>query len=272
LLNVMEERDIQVRGYTLRLPLDVLLVATANPEDYTNRGRIITPLKDRFGAQVRTHYPLDVGTELEVVDQEARPPGIPGVEVHVPAFMRDIVAAITHGARSSPHVNQRSGVSVRVTIANHETLVASAVRRGLRLGEKDAVPRVSDLAALASSTMGKVEIDALEEGREQAILDGIVEAAVLSVFKQRCSLSTLADVVLAFDEGTVVHTGDDLPSAAYADALTTVPPLRATALDLAGEESPAAVASAVEFILEGLHLAKRLNKDAVGAGALYRAR
>ena len=147
LLNVLEERDVQIRGFTVRLPLDVVLVATANPEDYTNRGRIITPLKDRFGAQIRTHYPEDTETELAIVHQEARPPDRDpgGPRVEVPAFMAEIVAELSQLARQSPHVNQRSGVSVRLSISNYETLAANAVRRALRLGEPDAVPRVSDL-------------------------------------------------------------------------------------------------------------------------------
>src|SRR6516162_9081109 len=151
LLNVLEERDVQIRGYKIRLPLDLMLVASANPEDYTNRGRIITPLKDRFGAQIRTHYPLDVTTELGVVHQEASPMEHLGVRVTVPEFMAEVVGTLSHLARQSPHINQRSGVSVRLSIANFETMEANAVRRALRLGESDAVPRVSDLDALASS-------------------------------------------------------------------------------------------------------------------------
>ncbi len=272
LLNVLEERDVQVRGYKIRLPLDVLLVASANPEDYTNRGRIITPLKDRFGAQVRTHYPPDVATELEVVAQEAAPLGQVGVRAHVPAFMSEIVGTLSHLARSSPHVNQRSGVSVRLTIANHETLVANAARRALRLGESDAVPRVSDLDALTSSTAGKVEIESLDEGAEGAVLDKLVRSAVLTVFKQRCPLPRFGGVVTAFDGGTVVHAGDDLPAAAYTDVLAALPALREPVLELAGSESPAAVASAVEFVLEGLHLSRRLNKEATQGRATYRGR
>ncbi len=273
LLNVLEERDVQVRGYKIRLPLDVMLVASANPEDYTNRGRIITPLKDRFGAQIRTHYPLDVETELDVVAQEAAPLAAMGVRVQVPEFMGEIVGTLSHLARSSPHVNQRSGVSVRLTITNYETLVANAARRALRLGEKVAVPRVSDLAALASSTAGKVEIETLEEGRDEAIVDRLVQAAVLAVFKQRFHLGQFADVVVAFDdEDTVVHAGDDLPSSAYADALAAVPALRGPVMELARSETPGAVASATEFVLEGLHLAKRLNKDSVPGRAAYRGR
>ncbi|HEX7277149.1 MAG TPA: sigma 54-interacting transcriptional regulator, partial [Acidimicrobiales bacterium] len=272
LLNVLEERDIQVRGYKIRLPLDVMLVASANPEDYTNRGRIITPLKDRFGSQIRTHYPLDPATELAVVAQEARPLEVEGVRVEMPAPMADIVAAISHAARRSPHVNQRSGVSVRLTIANYETVVANSVRRALRLGESEAVPRVSDLEAVPASTAGKVEVETLDEGGDGEVLDRLVKSAVLSVFKARVPAERHRDLLAEFDEGTIFHTGDDVPSVTYVDALTHLPALRAAAVPLAGSESPGALASAVEFLLEGLHLSRRLNKDAAGARAAYRGR
>jgi magnesium chelatase subunit I len=168
LLNVLEERDVQIRGHRIRLPLDIVLIATANPEDYTNRGRIITPLKDRFGAQIRTHYPPDARTEMSIVRHEtgqdrAEDEAGPGTDaadgpvVVMPAYLEEVVAEISQQARRSSHLNQRSGVSVRLTIANHETLVANAVRRALRQGEDVAVPRVSDLGALVPSTTGKVE-------------------------------------------------------------------------------------------------------------------
>jgi magnesium chelatase subunit I len=273
LLNVLEERDVQIRGFTVRLPLDIMLVATANPEDYTNRGRIITPLKDRFGAQIRTHYPEDTETELEILMQEARlPTSKTGPRIEVPEFMGEIVAEMSQLARQSPHLNQHSGVSVRLSITNYETLVANALRRALRLGEPDAVPRVSDLGALVSSTQGKVEIEALEEGREEKILRGLVSAAVLSVFRHRVESEQLGAVVAAFDDKRVVHAGDDLPASAYAETFSQVPELEAIALSLAGSETPGAVASAAELVLEGLHLTKRLNKDAAGSRAAYRAR
>ena len=274
LLNVLEERDVQIRGFTVRLPLDVLLVATANPEDYTNRGRIITPLKDRFGAQIRTHYPPDTDVELAVIRQEAHPPEAMagGPHLEVPEFMAEIVAEMSQLARQSPHVNQHSGVSVRLSISNYETLAANAVRRALRLHEPDAVPRVSDLAALVTSTQGKIEIEALEEGREERILQGLVSAAVLAVFRRRVPTEQLGPVVASFDEARVVHAGDDLPAAAYAEVLTSVPALESPVLALAGGETPGRVASAAEFVLEGLHLTKRLNKEAAGGKATYRGR
>jgi magnesium chelatase subunit I len=274
LLNVLEERDVQIRGYKIRLPLDVLLVASANPEDYTNRGRIITPLKDRFGAQIRTHYPLDVATEIAVVDQEAVLFSGNGVRVEVPPYMAQIVATISHLARQSPHINQRSGVSVRLSVANYETLVASAVRRALRLREPEAVPRISDLDALVASTSGKVEIETIDEGRDGQVVERLIQAAVLTVFKATVPSERLRDAVSDFDgEGDrVVHAGDDIPAARFVEALGQLPALEALVLSIAGEESPAAVASATEFVLEGLHLAKRLNKDAAGNRATYRAR
>ena len=272
LLNVLEERDIQVRGYKIRLPLDLMLVASANPEDYTNRGRIITPLKDRFGAQIRTHYPLDTDMELAVVHQEARPLDVPGLRVEVPDYMADIVATISHEARASSHVNQRSGVSVRLTVANYETMVANATRRALRLGEAVVVPRVSDLEAIPASTAGKVEIESLDEGDDGAVLERIVKSSILAVFRDRCPMERLRDVLAEFDGGQIVHTGDDIPSADYVSALAGLPALRAAVVPLAGSEHPAAVASAVELILEGLHLSRRLNKDAAGARAAYRGR
>ena len=273
LLNVLEERDVQVRGYKIRLPLDVVLVASANPEDYTNRGRIITPLKDRFGSQIRTHYPLDVETEVAIAQQEARPFDVEGVRVAVPAYMTEIVATLSHLARESAHINQRSGVSVRLTVANSEVLVANATRRALRHGEREVSPRVSDLDALAASTMGKVEIETLDEGRDEQIAEHLLRAAVLTVFKRRVNPGQLRDVVVSFEEGAVVHTGEDVSSADLARLVENVPALRESVAELTGgDESPAAMASAVELVLEGLHLSKRLNKDAIDGRATYRSR
>lgn len=272
LLNVLEERDVQIRGYKIRLPVDVMLVASANPEDYTNRGRIITPLKDRFGAQIRTHYPLEVGLEMDVIAQEAQAISAAGVEVTVPAFMVEIIAEISQQARRSPHVNQRSGVSVRLSIANYETLVANALRRALHTHEAEAVPRVSDLEALVSSTSGKIEIETLDDGREGQVLERIIQAAILEVFRAHVKPERLTALVQAFDDGRVVHTGDELPSADYVALISDLPGVKETLEDLGVVETPGSVASAIEFLLEGLHLSKRLNKDAVDGRATYRAR
>src|SRR5688572_471314 len=183
LLNVLEERDVQVRGYKLRLPLDLVLVASANPEDYTNRGRIITPLKDRFGSQIRTHYPLDVATELAIMDSESRRFADdrgdgPHVDVAVPEYLREVVAMVSQAARSSAHVNQRSGVSVRLSVTNLEVVVANSLRRGLVAGETSAVARIDDLSAMTASSSGKIEIETLDDGAQGAIFENLVRAAV----------------------------------------------------------------------------------------------
>jgi magnesium chelatase subunit I len=273
LLNVLEERDVQIRGYKIRLPLDVMLFASANPDDYTNRGRIITPLKDRFGSQIRTHYPLEIETEVAIMRQEAMPISVGDVQVHTPRFMEDIIATFSHLARASNQVNQRSGVSVRLSVANVETLGANAVRRSLRSGERVVVPRVCDLDALVASTAGKIEIESLEEGRDGTIIENLLKAAVLNIYKARISPAEVKDIVAAFEAGLVVHTGEDVTSADLGKLLTQVPSIKATVVGLTdGDESPAAIASAVEFILEGLHLSKRLNKDVAGAKATYRSR
>jgi magnesium chelatase subunit I len=274
LLNVLEERDVQIRGHRIRLPLDITLVATANPEDYTNRGRIITPLKDRFGAQIRTHYPFDTMTEVKIMEFEAELPTA-GIPVTVPLYLKEVVAEISQLARRSSHLNQRSGVSVRLSIANYETLVANSVRRALRTGEPVAVPRISDLASLVPSTQGKIEVEAMEEGHEQDVVAHLVAAATLAVFRRRVTLNDPSAIVAAFTEQVVVHAGDDLPSSAYLAVLADIPELEPPTRQLAGPdaaESPALMASALEFLLEGLHLTKRLNKDASGARALYRGR
>jgi magnesium chelatase subunit I len=272
LLNVLEERDVQIRGYKVQLPVDVMLFASANPEDYTNRGRIITPLKDRFGAQIRTHYPLDTQLEVAVIEQESRPLPTEGLAVRVPEFMTEIIAELSQLARRSPHINQRSGVSARMSITNYETLVANATRRALSNDEAEAVPRISDLEALIASTAGKVEIETLDDGREEQILDRIVKAAVLETFRARVRPEHLGPLVQAFEGGLQINTGEDVPSSDYAGALAKLEGFGELLDDLEVGESPAAVASAIEFVLEGMHLTKRLNKDAVAGRATYRGR
>jgi magnesium chelatase subunit I len=272
LLNVLEERDIQIRGHRIRLPLDIVLVATANPEDYTNRGRIITPLKDRFGAQIRTHYPREVSTEVDIVRSEARLP-ITDLPISVPWFMEQIVVEASHLARRSPALNQRSGVSVRLTIANYESVVANALRRALRQHESEVVPRITDLGAAVASTQGKIEIEAMEEGRETELISQLLAAATLLVFRDTINLPEAGEIVDAFAGEVVAHTGDDLPTSAYLSLLADVPVLEPPVRRIAGDgASDAEMASALEFLLEGLHLTKRLNKDASGARALYRSR
>jgi magnesium chelatase subunit I len=273
LFNVMQERDVQVKGYRVRLPLDVLVVASANPEDYTSRGRIITPLKDRYAAQVRTHYPPHRELELAVALQEARLPAAPGIAVDVPRFLQDLVAEITFQARSSPDVNQGSGVSVRMTIANYETLVANALRRALACDESEAVPRITDLDALHASTAGKLELEYAGQERSEAdVVRGLVRRATKEVFDARVPLEGIAAVAEAFEQGWQVEVSAQMPSAEYLEGLDAIPGLRAAAAELAGGDSPARLASAIEFVLEGLHLANRLNKTEAEGRARYARR
>jgi magnesium chelatase subunit I len=270
LFNVMQERDVQVKGYRVRLPLDVLVVASANPEDYTSRGRIITPLKDRYAAQIRTHYPKTRALEIDVVRQEARLPGAEGIRVAVPPFMEEIIAEATLQARSSPDVNQTSGVSVRMSISNQETLVANALRRALRAGEPEAVPRVSDLEALLQSTAGKLELEYAGEAKsETEIVRDLLRRATRIVFEGCVPLEGVASVVEAFNQGWVVEVSAAMASAEYLEGLDQIRGLRDAAARLAGGESPARLASGIEFILEGLHLSNRLNKTSREGGARY---
>ncbi len=269
LLNVLEERDVQVRGFTVRLPLDIMLVASANPEDYTNRGRIITPLKDRFGSQIRTHYPRTAEQESAIVAQEVQPLAAGGLTAVVPEFLADVVVELTQLGRRSPNLNQRSGLSVRMTIANQEVLQASALRRALRLDSVEAMARPSDLTALIAATAGKIEIEALEESREGEVLERLLRSAVLSVWKRRVPQDRMKAVIAEFEAQDQFEVGDDLPESAYTKALAGRPALREVALLVAGGESAGLVASAAEFVLEGLHLGKRLNKSPSDTGSYF---
>jgi magnesium chelatase subunit I len=270
LFNIMEERDVQVKGYRLRLPVDVLVVASANPEDYTSRGRIITPLKDRYAAQIRTHYPPTRELELAIARQEVALPEVDGIRLHVPPFMEDLVAELTFQARSSPDVNQSSGVSVRMTIANYETLAASAVRRALRAGESEAVPRISDLEALQASTSGKLELEyAGGERSEGDVVRDLLRRATKVAFDARCESLALDPVVQAFEQGWRVEVSSAMPAALVLSGLDEIPGLREAAALLAGSQSPPRLAASVEFLLEGLHLANRLNKSLRDGSARY---
>ena len=269
LLNIMEEKDVQIRGYRVRLPLDLFVIASANPEDYTSRGRIITPLKDRFGSQVRTHYPLTVGEEMQIMEQERNP--VPeDFELIFPNFMKEIVAELTHLARRSPHISQSSGVSVRMSIANFENLASNAVRRAARLGESIAVPRITDLAYLTSSTAGRVEIEALDEGKEEQVLSRLERGAISAVFSRYFSAAHFDGLVSRFEDGTMLEVGEGIGARAYARAIGDFPEMASALKKLSLPDRPEVRASVIEFLLEGLHLNKRLNKDEVEGRAVYR--
>ncbi|HKW22431.1 MAG TPA: sigma 54-interacting transcriptional regulator [Ktedonobacterales bacterium] len=270
LLNIMEERDVQIRGYKVRLPLDVFVVASANPEDYTNRGRIITPLKDRLGSQIRTHYPREIEQEMAIMEAEAAPFSAEGMETSYPRFMEEIVAELTHQARRSSDISQRSGVSVRVSITNYENVMSNAVRRAIRLKERQAVPRVSDLTAVIASTAGKIELDTVGEAREDKIIEKLLRQSITKVFREYFEVAEFEQLVAGFEKGLSVQASDTQPSMEYVNQLARVGGLKPAVAKLDGHGNPAMVASAVEFILEGLHLNKRLNKDEVAGQARYR--
>ncbi len=273
LLNVMEERDVQIRGYRIRLNLDLFVIASANPEDYTSRGRIITPLKDRFGAQIRTHYPEEAATEIAIMDQEATAfdaDGGEAIPVHVPGFMKEIVAELSQLARRSSEVSQRSGVSVRVTINNAETLAATALKRAVRLNEPTAAPRISDLPAVVASTAGKIELETLgDEAREDRVVEKLLARATVNVFNRHFALSELAGLIERFEAGAAAEVGEYVPSTAHEKLVSEITELRRVIGRLDVGESAASLASGVEFVLEGLHLNRRLNKERRGGAVRY---
>ncbi len=273
LLNVLEERDIQVRGYTLRLPLDLLLVASANPEDYTNRGRIITPLKDRFGAEVRTHYPLRLADELTLIRQEAVLGwGPDAVSALLPDHLLEVLARFTRLVRESPAVDARSGVSARFAIAAAETVAASAVRRAALTGEPVAVARVADLPAVVPASMGKVEFEQAEEGREAEVLAHLLRRATAETFRARLAGVDLSGVLHRFAEGETVETGELVAATELLTRLGPVPGLARILERLGideGAETPGLAAAALEFVLEGLHLGRKLAKDELPGRTVY---
>ncbi|MFC7326748.1 ATP-binding protein [Marinactinospora rubrisoli] len=271
LLNVLEERDVQIRGYALRLPLDVLLVASANPEDYTNRGRIITPLKDRFGAEIRTHYPLELDSEIALVAQEARLDGGPVV----PRYLVEVVARFTRLVRASSSVDDRSGVSARFALAAIETTAASAARRAALVAEERPVARVCDLAPVVETLRGKVEFEVGEEGREVEILSHLLRRATAETFRHTLGGVDLGPLIDRFAEGATVESGELVSGAELLRRVGPVPGLAELVARVAPEdddpgETAGYAASALEFALEGLYLNRRLSKDTVDDRTVYR--
>lgn len=271
LLNVLEERDIQIRGHKIRLDLDIMIVATANPEDYTNRGRIITPLKDRYGSQIRTHYPETILEEITIMEQEQQKLDLGEYREAVPPFMAQIIAEITQQARRSPDINQRSGVSVRASVSNYEAMLANALRRAIQVGEQDIVPRISDLPFIMPSLQGKVEFEAMEEGREEKIMERLFQDAVRAVFDRFTESMELDSLALQFADGIHVTTGESLSSTDYEAIIKRIDGLETVIQKLAPGGNAAQRAAATEFVLEGLHLNQLLNKDRVGGRSTYTA-
>jgi magnesium chelatase subunit I len=271
LFNVMEEKDIQIKGYKIRLPLDICIVATANPEDYTNRGRIITPLKDRFQSQISTHYPKTREVEIIIMEQEAYVPEIEGSSLRVPRFIKEIIAELSFQARSSGDINQRSGVSVRTTIANYESIIAAAEKRGIMLGEREVAPRITDFPSIVPSTCGKIELEYLgEDATEGAVVEKLIKRSIKTVFDSYFpSLDALADVIKSFEHG-YVEVADVMPSEDYIMGVREIKGLQGCIDTLGISESPAEIAAAVEFTLEGLHLNNKLNKEDVRGKIIYK--
>jgi magnesium chelatase subunit I len=272
LFNLMEERDVQIKGYRVHLPLDLVIVASANPEDYTSRGRIITPLKDRFDVQIRTHYPRTLEDEIAIMEQEVSQLDRDGRELRVPAFIKELVAQVTFEARASNEISQASGVSVRVSINNYETLISNAEKRAIRTEEREIVPRLTDLHAVLASTAGKIELEyAGEDKKEEDLIERLIGRAVLAVWDRSLSVDALARIVAHFESGWGVEVSDRMPAAEYREGVQKIPGLREAVAALGPFESPGLMAAAIEFVLEGLHLHQKLNKDREGGRWAYRA-
>lgn len=279
LFNIMEERDVQVRGYKIRLPLDVYIVASANPEDYTSRGRIITPLKDRYGSEIRTHYPRFLKDEIEIMEQERTRFDDDGAFVTtIPPYFKELIAEITALARKSPEINQRSGVSVRVSISNYENVISNALRRAIRLGEREVVPRVSDLPYLAASTSGKIEFETVEEDRNQNLIEKLIDKAVLNTFNRYFQVQQFDAFLSRFKGGWSVEVSEKMKSSDYQERTNEASPhsaemrgLLEALKKLSCDQSAALLASGLEFILEGLYLHHRLNKEKLTGKSAYRA-
>src|ERR1700678_3927939 len=270
LLNVMEERDIGVRGYAMRLPLDLLLVASAQPLDHTSQGRILTPLKDRFGAEIRTHYPLSLDDELALIKQEADI----WTTAELPDHLVEVIARFTRGVRESPAVDARSGVSARFAIAAAESAAASAARRAALAGLTDETPvaRVCDLPPVVSTLRGKVEFEVSEEGREEELLSALLRRAIADTFRARLGSVDLSGLLAKFEEGGTVESGELVPAADLLRSVGEVPGLAKimARLGMDGGESFGHAAAAIEFALEGLYLMRRLSKDSTGGTTVYR--
>ncbi len=271
LFNLMEEKDVQIKGFKIRLLLDIVIVASANPEDYTSRGRIITPLKDRFDVQIRTHYPRSIEQEIAIMDQEATSFPRGELVLQVPQFLKEVIAQLTMEARGSNEINQSSGVSVRMTINNLESALSNAEKRAVRLGEKEVVPRISDLHALSASTAGKIELEYMgEDKREEEIIERLLNRAIVKVFDRYLKLDELKPVIVYFNNGWGMQVSDGMSATEYLEDVRSVPGLKESIKILGVEDSPAQVASAAEFILEGLHLHQKLNKEREGGRYTYR--
>ena len=262
MFNILEERDVQIRGYPVKFDIDVMLLFSANPSTYNRSGKVIPQLKDRIGAVIHTHYPADRELGIEVAEQEA------GIDlggdwpVVVPHFMKQVVEEITLAARHSKYIDQQSGVSARFSIANYETMVASARQRGVRLGEKPAVPRISDLGHLYSSSLGKLELDLMgsHQMSERQVLDAVMAEAIGTVFEEYVEAHGLDEIGKVFGEGVKIEVGDLVPSAAYEQIVADVPAVWERAFEVNAARDPAVRAACIEFVLAGLYATERISR------------
>ncbi|MFC1670876.1 magnesium chelatase [Spirochaetota bacterium] len=269
--NIMEENDFQIKGFPVRLPLDILIIATANPEDYTNRGRIITPLKDRFDVQVRTHFPGKREHEIQIMDQESRVPNYNGSEIYIPEFIKKILAETTFQARLSPDISQVSGVSCRVSIRSLEAIMGNALRRNLEFDEKRAVPRITDIRSTYPAIIGKLEVEYETEFTDEfEIIDELSRRSIKIVFDEYFNGKDMSSILDSFDKGSAVEISDSIPSGDYMKLLKSIDGMEKSVKTIADIKNPAEVSSAIEFILDGLHQSNLLNKEEKEGAVVYR--
>jgi len=262
MFNILEERDVQIRGFPVKFDIDVVILFSANPATYNRSGKVIPQLKDRIGTVIHTHYPRERELGIQIVEQEA------GIDlggpfpVSVPYYMREIVEQITIAARRSKYIDHQSGVSARFSIANYRTMVASARQRGARLGERPAVPRISDLGHLYASSLGKLELDMMgsQQLSERQVLDAIMAEAIKTVFEEYVEKHGLEEIAQIFSKGVKIEVGDMLPSSEYAKRLERVPPAWEKAFEVNASSDPAVRASCVEFVLAGLYATDRISR------------
>jgi magnesium chelatase subunit I len=263
LFNILEERDVQIRGYPVQFDIDVLILFSANPATFNRSGKVIPQLKDRIGSLIQTHYPLERNTGIDIMEQEAGISLDGDYPVLVPPFMKEIVEQISMSARKSKYVDHQSGVSARLSIANYRTMVASARQRGVLLGEKPAVPRISDLGHLYSSSLGKLELDMMgsHQMSERQVLEAIQAEAIKTVFEEYVDRHGLEEIVEVFGRGVKIEVGDMLPSRHYAERLKRVPKAWDKAFEVNPSENEAVRASCMEFVLAGLYSSDRISRS-----------
>jgi magnesium chelatase subunit I len=262
LFNILEERDVQIRGYPIQFDIDVLVLFSANPTTYNRSGKVIPQLKDRIGSLIQTHYPTDRTAGIEIMEQEAELELAGEYPVAIPFFMKEVVEQISRSARKSKYVDQASGVSARFSIANYRTMVASARQRGVRLGESPAVPRISDLAHIITSSLGKLELDLMGSNQmsEKQVLEAVVADAIRIVFEEYVDKNGLEEIASLFGKGVKIEVGDMLPSAQYAERLKRVPKAWEKAFEVNPTSSDAVRASCVEFVLAGLYATDQISR------------